>query len=72
MTAQPPLAEGFSDIGAGLFLGAVVLAIVWFHIGRMRWRPPAEELRKLDLLRQDGLIDDKEYQSKRKKLLNRF
>jgi len=73
MTEQlAQLGEGISDIGAGIFLAGIALAVSWFYISRMRWRPPIKELEDLERLKAEDVISEKEYNKLRTKLIKRF
>ena len=66
------LGEGVSDIGAAILIAAIVLAVVWLHTARMRWRRPIQELKELEALKAENLISEKEYEKLRAKLIDRF
>jgi len=73
MTEQlAQLGEGISDIGVGIIVASIALAISWFYSSRMRWRPPLKELEELERLKTQGVISENEYNRLRSKLIKRF
>jgi hypothetical protein len=73
MTEQlAQLGEGISDIGVGITLASIALAISWFYSSRMRWRPPIKELEELERLKSEGVISGNEYNKLRSKRIKRF